>query len=387
MRKLAGRRIHNAKVQVFSNPVLAPPPDAFRGGPVLEGADLQELRQHRWGQVSDGTRPGEEYGAHIAGEVAYAGPLLHHFGHFVAEAVHRILPARHYFDAKRFLFIAARGDHDINSYDRLPQYNKDVLQFLEVDGENSVVITENAIVDDLIVAEHGAGIGSPSHPEYLDLMREYATRRLMQLHGDPLPSRKVYVCGKRKGGGIILGAAYVEALLEADGFWIFRPEDHPISFQLHVYHQAEMLIFSEGSAIHTTSLLGRDMMNKVSVLIRRPGSAGNFRRELTGRCRRLNIGFCCSFLGTSLTDSINPEPAIHLGVSLYNVQGLRHFLIAEEVESFHRFDHQQYFAACEEDLLLYMKECFAAADLLTLGTTYFAQIFARFELAKASTVN
>jgi hypothetical protein len=379
--------IENAKVQAYTYPILGAGPRAFIGGPVLpDTADNQKLRHHRWGRVADSARSDEIYNAVVGGDVAYGGAIIHHYGHMVAEAIHRIVPARMFYGSNKFLFVSALGDRSLNEYPKFPGYIKDMLRFLEIHEDNIAVINENSTIENLMLVEQGCSIGSTTNEQYLDIMREFSDRRLCELHSETLPSKRVYVCGKKDGGGIILGETYLQSIIEQAGFWVFRPEEHPFSFQLYVYSQAEMLIFSEGSAVHTVAVLGREALGNVSLLVRRPGAAGTFRNGLIGRCKSLQTGICAAYLGTAVLDSTSGNPAVHLGVSVYNVQSLKLFFSSQGLHTFYGFDRKAYFRQCEEDLLSYMKHCLNAA-WSKRGTAAFAEMLSLFELCKNNDVN
>jgi hypothetical protein len=351
------------------------------GGPLL-GDDPHDLKlaHHGGGKPIYRVRPEEPSTAQLAGRVAYAGPMIRHFGHFVSESVHRIVPARQLFGAERFLFVGRQAD--ANRYADVPGSLRSILTFLDVGEENFVQIKENTEVETLILVQPGSSIGTEAHPQYLDMLRDYSTRRLDDLHQEQLPSKSVYVTGRKGPYGIILGAAYLENFLERAGFWIFRPESHPYSFQLHVYRSARALIFSEGSAVHGASLLGRDMMEDVQVIIRRPETpyiVQRFRADLAGRCRRAELTFCCRYLGSLVRR--NKIQVNHLGVSMYNLSAVKQLFYKNKIEKFVSFKPKEYFELCEKELLDYTR--FAMAEAINECTpSDLSNFFARFELAR-----
>lgn len=68
-----------------------------------------------------------------------------------------------------------------------------------------------------------------------------------------------------------MGENYLCSILENDGFKVIYPEELSIFEQLRIYYNAKILVFTEGSAIHTLQLLGR-VPTKVYVINRRRGS-------------------------------------------------------------------------------------------------------------------
>jgi hypothetical protein len=381
--------LENAVVQAFLDPILLPPPLGFRGGPVLGEAEaLQPLRHWRYGWIGDNFRDGEPVTARIRGAIAYGGPILPHFGHMVAEGVHRIIPARHHFGADRFLFATTLGDRAHNGFEKLPSWMRDLLGFLEVTEENCRISNENVEVEALQLAAQGNSIGAPAPALYLDLQRDFAARRLAAMEPPAMSSRKVYVSrGAVEPGGNILGEAYLESLLEEMGFSIFHPEKHPLPFQLQVYAGAETLIFCEGSAVHGAALLGREMMGDVSVLVRRPNAGGLFRNTLLGRCRGLRMGYCSHFLGTMVLNPGTGEVAVDRGVSVFNVETLRQHFLEQGEDRIRRFDRDAYFAACEADLMDYLRFYLHAPQWPKRGAAAIAQIFSEFENARRGEMN
>lgn len=377
----------NAQVQAFSAPILLPPPLGFRGGPVLDDA-WRSLRHWRYGWIGDNARDGEAATARISGAVAYGGPILPHFGHMVAEGVHRIIPARHHFVAERFLFVSTLGDRAHDGFAKLPGWMRDMLGFLGVTEANCLVVNENVEVEALQLAAQGNAIGVAAPAAYLDLQRDFAVPRLAAMEPAAMPSRKVYVSrGGVEPGGNILGEAYLESLLREMGYWIFQPEKHPLPFQLQVYAAAEELVFCEGSAVHGASLLGRDMMGDVSVLIRRPNAGGIFRNALLGRCRHLSMAYCSHFLGTMVLNPGTGEVAVDRGVSVFNVETLRQHFLEKGEGLIHRFDRAAYFAACEADLMDYLRFYLQAPEWPKRGAAAIAQIFSEFEHARRGEMN
>ena len=217
-------------------------------------------------------------------------------------------------------------------------------------------------------------------------MTEFIGARLRELHNAKLPSDKVYVCGKSGPGGSILGEAYVQDLMKTAGFWLFKPQDYPFSFQLYVYTKAKHIVFSEGSAVHSTALLGRASMNDVTLIVRRPASAGMFKDNLYGHCKNIDIALVSSFLGTIVIDPTHHVPAKHLGVSLYNVEAIKHFFGSRGFWQFYGFDRDLYYAQCEEDLRLYIRH-FIDQKAAFHGFAALGALLNRYELCKSSDVN
>ena len=271
----------------------------------------------------------------------------------IAEFVHRIIPSRNFFGINRFLFPTNFDRQQINTFDKIPQSIISILDFFDIDEGSIVFCPENSIAESLHISEQGCVIGIASPREYLDIMREYSSDRLSRLSAESLPSEKVYVAGKTRGGGRILGESYLEKLLAHDGFWVFRPEEHDFAYQAYVYSKAKHLIFSEGSAIHGASVLGTDMIENCSVLVRRPGLSSKFYNGLVGRCKSLEMIYATTFVGT-IIPTLDGGPAIHHGVSMYDVSSLKAQLRMRDIRAGFRFDDKEYFQRCEDDIFEYL---------------------------------
>lgn len=385
MDQLFTTRVNDGLLQAYSVPMMGR--NAFIGGPVLDGVDgMERLRFKNYSQEIYRIRENESYSEHLAGTAAYAGPMIDHFGHFVTSCIHRIVPSRALQKSEKFLFISMVDDKRREKLSDCPKHVQQVLDYLDVKEENYVNIFSNTRVDDLVISEQGASIGRASHPHYLDLMQDFSKRQLKNRHDETIPSDRVFVAGRAGPGGTILGSAFVEQYLERAGYWIFRPERHPFSFQAYVYSKAHTIIFVEGSAIHGTSVLGTNMMADVHVLVRRPSSAGNFRSELVGRCRNLSMSFCSTFLGTLIFDKASGEALHHFGVSIYNPEALKQTLIPLGAASFFGFDSKKYYEHCESELLQYISWSITEQKS-TVSTSQIADICNRLELAKKSTIN
>lgn len=88
---------------------------------------------------------------------------------------------------------------------------------------------------------------------------------------DMVAGRKLYVTRTRLGphSGRIACEQHLEDLLLRDGFDAFAPEEHSLEQQTEAYRQAEVLVFSEGSAQHFYGLVKRPGQ-RVVIIQRRP---------------------------------------------------------------------------------------------------------------------
>ncbi len=352
--QLSSSTFSDARVQAFSHPLVAPPPNGFNGGVVIDDLDEhKKLRQSRYWQPVDRFRDDVDYTGHIRGEWTYAGPVYPHFGHFMSEMAHRMLPAIAHSDAPRMLFVGIKNDVAMNTYDKLPAFLKDFLQFFRVQPDNLKIVNEHSFVETLHVAEAGSDFGGGPKSGYLDDLRDFSIERLQNFGSTAPVLDKVYVSrGMLPVGGSFLGERYLEEVLAEEGFSIFYPERHSLVDQMSVYHRAKILIFSEGSACHGTELLGKGMIDRCLFLARRKDHVDIFSRVLKPRAKDFMLAESSFGLG-SIVGKHGDAPAGHAGVSLLDVQRLTAFFRKHDVSPLLNFSMQRYMEAAEEDLARY----------------------------------
>lgn len=102
---------------------------------------------------------------------------------------------------------------------------------------------------------------------HLDIMSDFTYRNLGAVQKKGI----VYVSRSRFKNGRLAGESYLELHLRKCGVEIVYPELIPLNEQLRIYYSAQLLIFSEGSALHSLQLLGA-CLGDVAVIMRRPGA-------------------------------------------------------------------------------------------------------------------
>lgn len=356
--RLAHRTIRDAKVQAFHRPLLGPAGRGFRGGLVLDEQDEQDdkLRHRRHNEPQDRYDDRAVYHHRLDGAYIYGGPMYDHFGHFMAEMVHRIVPSRLMFGAVPCIFATLGRHHVLTSFESLPDYARDVLQLLGISADDFRLVVENTVVEQLFVSEQGSELGVGPKPGYLDDLLEYTTPRLDALHGGDARPRKVYVSRAGMPGGKFLGERYLEAQLASEGFSIMQPETLPITVQMDIYRKAEVLVFAEGSACHGVELLGTGTLGRCALLVRRAGHAGRFEEVLRPRAAAFAVSDGHPFIGTRFTDGRTNAPVVRFGVHLLNTATLLEFFRSHGMAKLPTFDATEYFAAAELDLAQYQAE-------------------------------
>lgn len=301
-RLLAWRVIEQARILAYQPPTVAQPPLGFRGGLVLgDSEEDRRLRHTRWGEPVDSFDPSAVVERRLAGHYAYGGMTDHHFGHFMAEMVHRILPSRLHDPGHKFLFVGALR-HRRDNFALLPRYVQDIYTFLGLGPDSVNIVTENTDVESLYVCEAGSEIGGPK-PAYLDILDDYTGPKLESIFGSVPRHGRVYVSRSKLGvRGGLCGERYLESALQAEGYEIFHPQDHSVTEQMDRYRKAEVVIFVQGSACHGTELLGRRAM-KNCIMLNRRGEAGWFDRVLAPRAEQYSKFRSCTNLGTIYTNA------------------------------------------------------------------------------------
>ncbi|WP_294646190.1 hypothetical protein [uncultured Aureimonas sp.] len=189
--------IENAKVQAFTAPIVQHP-IGYRGGPILSGADLEPFRHHRGNMVIDHFSSEISPTNFIPGDLIYAGPIYDHFGHFMAEMIHRILPARSLGLKHKFLFVGARGHTAHATYEGLPQHIQDILSFLGLSAEDVVIALDDVVIERLhLVPQASQHHGDPAD-WYLDLLDAHSNEVLDRLYGEVARPKRLYVSRARQ---------------------------------------------------------------------------------------------------------------------------------------------------------------------------------------------
>lgn len=214
--------------------------------------------------------------------VLYAGPYFRHFGHFVAESVHRLYARRLWPDlaaAPMALLGSARHGQ------RLEGWAAAVLEACGVPRDQVMLVDRPTRFRELVVPAMGRVLAGRN------LLEGYAG--LFPLA--PLPpaglgaARRFYLtrAGHLRLGGI-LGERLIERSLGAAGFTVVDPTDVPLRSLLGALAAAEVVVAAEGSALHNLDLCGR-VKAGVMVVGRRPGTRERFRRVLDNATSRWEV--------------------------------------------------------------------------------------------------
>lgn len=133
-------------------------------------------------------------------------------------------------------------------------------------------------VERLSVVGQGEQFGGAAEDWYLDQLDALMRERPISL----ARQEAIYVSRAGMRFGKIAGEAYIEQLVASSGIRVVRPETLTLEDQLCAYRSADLLIFAEGSALHSLGLLGRGLA-KVAVVKRRNSFQDVWRSQAAGR--------------------------------------------------------------------------------------------------------
>jgi hypothetical protein len=194
----------------------------------------------------------------------WCGPVVNHYGHQLADFGSRLpVYLDHISPSRPLLF----GLPATSARKHLPLFFRQILHWFGVHSGSIVFCQEPLVVEDLLWTpqqEQLTDVGPSS--EYVKLLTRYAAKNLHY----PINKQRLYVSRAGMNAGVFAGESYLELFFSSLGFFVIRPESLSLREQLSLYQNASMIIFSEGSAVHTLQLLGT-LEASVFVIARRPG--------------------------------------------------------------------------------------------------------------------
>jgi Glycosyltransferase 61 len=280
------------------------------------------------------------------GVALYAGPYFAHFGHGVAESLHRLWAARHfpeYRDA-RIVFQMQEGAR------RRPWFDA-MLDLIGIAPEQVVLLDHLAQFEELHVPAQGRALGGALLlPDYLSL---FPLAPITVPAGAP---RRIYISRSRyTHSGIYLGESLIERVLEQAGFAIVHPQDIPIAAFAGMLRGAEIIVFAEGSAIHNLELTG-PVEARVMVIARRDGMKRKFEELVSSLAREAAFFAQARVAGSLGWDRANDRPQLSTACSIVPIGAL-----VEAIGAFAGLilpvpDEAEIRAAMREDLMRYLSD-------------------------------
>src|SRR6056297_1153523 len=266
---------------------------AHTGGPVWPS--WSEPGTERYWQVQNGEhRPADRKPQirspelHVGDKPCFwIGPLCPwHFGHQIRDFLSRLPLTLKICEQSRLVFAVLEGHGPIRIEDA-PEFFRGILAWFGVPEERVIIVSRPTLFGELRVLPQGevAGDGSLSlqpDVQFLDYLSQHGSRS--HIHDARAERYKVTLVSRVRHRPLILGEQVIDELFSKAGHHVFYPERHSLQKQLEVYLNSELLVFTEGSALHGLQLLGRNL-NQVLVIARRSGP-DQFRSRIEPRAQR-----------------------------------------------------------------------------------------------------
>lgn len=180
----------------------------------------------------------------------YGGTIMPHFGHFVAESLHRLWPllSESTYDNVPIAFHAHVGPQ--GGIDDLPTYVRAIWSYIGINPDRVILINEPILFERLFVPTQCSFLGRGwIDPKYIDLLATKSVGRRPAAHS----RRPNLFIGRQNylNTGSIIGEQLVASTLQKSGsFDVITPEDEDLADLVSWYEAADTLVFIEGSAIH-----------------------------------------------------------------------------------------------------------------------------------------
>ena len=247
-----------------------------------------------------------------AGPTLYAGPYFAHFGHGVAEGLHRLWAARHFMDfaEARIVFQMKAGAV------RRPWFDA-MLELIGIARDRVLLLDHVARFEELHVPAQGRALGGALLlPDYLALFP------LAPIDVPADAPKRLYVSRSRyTHSGIYLGESLVEGVLAQAGFAIVHPQEIPLRTFAGLLRGAETIVFAEGSAIHNLELTGR-LDARVMVIGRRDGMRRKFEALVTSLATEAAFFSNARIAGSLGWDRLNDQPRLSTACSVVPIDRL-----------------------------------------------------------------
>ena len=217
----------------------------------------------------------------IPGAAVYAGPFMNHFGHMVADGMHRLWAVTVYPELRdaAIVFQVKPGRNYTT-----PPWFLDILAIFGISPAQILPISGPTRFERLYIPRQGRVLGGKTLIE--NYAKLFPIRPLVPEQGS---AAKLYISRlKHRHTGSYLGETLIETLLARSGFEIVTPEETSLDALLRKFVGAELIVFSEGSAIHNLELTGR-IAARAFVIGRRGGTEDRFGPILSTACSEWRV--------------------------------------------------------------------------------------------------
>lgn len=256
----------------------------------------------------------------IIEEAIFGGYLFDHYGHFLAESIHRVWPALVYPEYKDLPVLF----HSLYEGADLIPFMVDIFKYFGKDPERIIIINEPVKVTKLIVPTQGKLLRGPAmSPEYSKLFQQLLPMDPGAGYKNIYVSRSRYLCS-----GSYIGEVLVEETLAKAGVKVIFSEEHSIAELIPLYMNAERILLSEGSAIHALELCS-GLTAKVMVICRRPSSRVDILFQAASAMVEGGMKyFDNKTILTSIATGPGGKPRLNRGSGLLDLNGL--FIVLDE---------------------------------------------------------
>ncbi len=201
----------------------------------------------------------------LKGRYLYGGMAYSHFGHFLCESTGRLWALDHAGEFDGVVWLPK------NTLGHPAKQTRHYDRFFKALGQGKLVLTApQAItrIEELVIPEQGFGIGdlSSGRPQYRDFMRRFLGVDIPAKGGERLYISRSGLNTKR---GSVLMERRIEALMQAEGYEIFHPQDYRLAEQIARYKAAKAVVALDGSALHLAAMVLREDA-KVAIINRGP---------------------------------------------------------------------------------------------------------------------
>ena len=197
----------------------------------------------------------------LSGKYLYLGAMFtDHFGHFLAESIHRFWACKYFEDeVSGFIILSPH-----RKFTPTEVFHAS-CHLLEVDIKKIILVNELSEIELLIIPDLGSSIGTTPKKWYL---REISKKIFLGKLKNPSLPKKLFIRRGHQYLSRTIGLSYFLDLIRQNGFIEFFPENLPFLDQVKYIISADYVLWEEGSACHIFEILPT-IHYKQSILIKR----------------------------------------------------------------------------------------------------------------------
>ncbi len=221
--------------------------------------------------------PGAEV-RELPGTHLFGGHYRGHFGHFLVEAVSRLWALDHIPLKPASLIYVAHGSAERQKLDKYRSFYKALGLNIPVRAYDNVAQVEHLYVPELAFGWGNRFAGSPAFRAF---MRTRLSRSV-----EAAGASDLYISRSRLWGhmGQVIGEQVLEANLEALGYEVFHPQEHPVEVQLAKYKAARRIVALDGSALHLVPFILPEGGKTAIIKRRSSANVGDYQTQFKAFC-------------------------------------------------------------------------------------------------------